>query len=350
MPPIGIVSTGSYVPSTVVTNEEIAGNAGVTAEWIVRKTGIHERRRAADHEATSDLAAHAARNALAQAGLHPEQLSYIVLATSTPDHPQPATASIVQGLIGATNAAAFDVNAVCSGFVYALTVAERLLAGGRQFGLVIGVDIYSRILDYTDRKTCILFGDGAGAVVLGPAEQGQGQGQGQGILETGLITHGDQHRLISVPAGGSRIPPSTESVEAGQHFFRMDGRGVRGFVHENLPAALHRLLDQAGVSADEVDHFIPHQANGVMLHEVWPELGLDRAELHLALKRYGNTGSGSVPITLDLVHRQGLLAEGDVVLLTGFGGGMNVGSALLRWGATACAAPARRTERLSLAG
>ncbi|MFJ8650543.1 3-oxoacyl-ACP synthase III family protein [Streptomyces sp. NPDC093546] len=343
MSTIGIVSTGSYVPSTVVTNEEIAGNAGVTAEWIVRKTGIHERRRAAGHEATSDLAAHAARNALAQAGLRPEQLSYIVLATSTPDHPQPATASIVQGAIGATNAAAFDVNAVCSGFVYALTVAERLLAGGDGYGLVVGVDIYSRILDYTDRKTCILFGDGAGAVVLGPA------GRDRGILETGLITHGDQHRLISVPAGGSRIPPSTESVRAGQHFFRMDGRGVRGFVHENLPGALHQLLDKAGVPAAEVQHFIPHQANGVMLHEVWPELGLDRAALHLALRRYGNTGSGSVPITLDLVHRQGLLAEGDVVLLAGFGGGMNVGSALLRWGATACAAPAR-TRRPALAG
>ncbi|WP_217510264.1 3-oxoacyl-ACP synthase III family protein [Streptomyces vilmorinianum] len=344
MSPIGIVSTGSYVPTTVVTNEELAGDAGVTADWIIRKTGIHERRRAADHEATSDLAAHAARGALAQAGLRPEDLSYIVLATSTPDHPQPATASIVQNLIGATNAAAFDVNAVCSGFVYALTVAERLLAGqpGNRYGLVVGVDIYSRILDYSDRKTCILFGDGAGAVVLGPAEEGKG------VLETGLITRGDQHRLISVPAGGSRIPPSAESVRAGQHYFRMDGRGVRGFVHENLPAALHQLLDTAGVPADEVQHFIPHQANGVMLSEVWPELGLDNAALHLALKRYGNTGSGSVPITLDLVHRQGLLAENDVVLLTGFGGGMNVGSALLRWGATPYARPARTA--LPLAG
>lgn len=346
MSSIGIVSTGSYVPTTVVTNEEIGGTAGVTPEWIVRKTGIHERRRAADHEATSDLAAHAARNALAQAGLRPEQLSFIVLATSTPDHPQPATASIVQGLIGATNASAFDVNAVCSGFVYALTVAERMLSGQPEgeYGLVIGVDIYSRILDYTDRKTCILFGDGAGAVVLGPVDKGLG------VLETGLITRGDQHRLISVPAGGSRIPATAKTVEAGQHFFRMDGRGVRGFVHENLPTALHQLLAKAGISTSEVDHFIPHQANGVMLTEVWPDLDLNNADLHLALKRYGNTGSGSVPITLDLVHRQGLIGEGDVVLLSGFGGGMSVGSVLLRWAPTAHSRAALQREPLLLTG
>ncbi|MFD7710573.1 3-oxoacyl-ACP synthase III family protein [Streptomyces sp. NPDC059785] len=328
---VGILSTGSYLPSTVVSNTEIARDAGVTPEWIARKTGIEERRRAADHQAASDLAVSAAREALEQAGVHPGELSYIVLATSTPDHPQPATASIVQGRIGATKAAAFDVNAVCSGFVYALTVTERMLSSqpGHGFGLVIGVDVYSRILDYSDPKTCILFGDGAGAVVLGPVPRHQG------VLESSLATHGDQHALIRVPAGGSRIPLTAAALEAGQHFFRMDGRRVRDFVQENLPEHLARLTSGTDVPLADVDHFVPHQANGVMLADVWPKLSLSNAAMHLTLERYGNTGAASVPITLDEVHRQGLLSEDEVVLLSGFGGGMNVGSVLLRWAATA---------------
>jgi 3-oxoacyl-(acyl-carrier-protein) synthase III len=340
--PIGIVSTGSYLPEQVVSNRTIAEGAGVTEEWIVRKTGIRERRRAAGHEATSDLAAEAARSALDQAGLGPEDLSYIVVATSTPDHPQPATSSIVQGLLGATRAAAFDVNAVCSGFVYGLAVVEKLLRGDRPggYGLVVGADIYSRILDYSDRRTAILFGDGAGAAVLGPVPSEQG------VLQTSLLTRGDQHHLISVPAGGSRAPASARTVDDGGHFFRMDGRGVRDFVQRNLPGAVHGLLEQAGVPVGAVDHFLPHQANGVMLAEVWPELGLDAATLHLALERYGNTGSASVAITLDLVHRAGLLAEDDLVVLAGFGGGMSVGAALLRWAPTRFAAPSRpRADR-----
>jgi 3-oxoacyl-(acyl-carrier-protein) synthase III len=328
--PIGIVSTGSYLPEQVVSNEEIARTAGVTDEWIVRKTGIRARRRAAAHEATSDLAAAAALDALRQAGRRAEDLAYIVVATSTPDHPQPATASIVQGMIGAVNAAAFDVNSVCSGFVYGMAVVERLLRGdgdGR-YGLVIGADIYSRILDYTDRKTSILFGDGAGAVVLGPVPEDRG------VLGTSLLTKGDEHGLISVPAGGSRLPASAATVEDGSHFFRMDGRGVREFVQSNLPDAVHGLLAKAGIPGDQVAHFVPHQANGVMLAEVWPELGLTSATLHLALEHYGNTGSASVPITLDAVHGAGLLADGDTVVLSAFGGGMNVGTTLLRWAPT----------------
>lgn len=328
--PIGIISTGSHLPATVVENEEVAQQAGVTAEWIERKTGIRQRRRAAPREATSDLAAAAAEQALAQAGLTADQIAYIVVATSTPDHPQPATASIVQSLIGATNAAAFDVNAVCSGFVYALTATERILRAEPEgsYALVIGADIYSRILDHSDRKTAILFGDGAGAAVLGRVPDGQG------MLASSLLTRGDQHELISVPAGGSRHPASADTLAAGAHYFRMDGRGVRSFVQENLPAAVHGLLDKAGLERHQVDHFVPHQANGVMLGEVWPELGLGSSAFHLAMELYGNTGSASIPITLDLIHRQGLLAEEDIVLLSGFGGGMSVGSALLSWAPT----------------
>ncbi|MFI9270684.1 3-oxoacyl-ACP synthase III family protein [Kitasatospora sp. NPDC052896] len=340
--PIGILGTGSYLPENVVGNEEVARHAGVTDEWIVRKTGIRERRRAADHEATSDLAAAAAGAALEQAGVRPEQVDYVVVATSTPDQPQPATAGIVQHLIGAVNAAAFDVNTVCSGFVYALTVVERMLRADRDgggYGLVIGADIYSRILDYSDRKTAILFGDGAGAVLLGPVDTGQG------LFGSSLLTRGDLHQLIGVPAGGSRQPASARTLAEGGHFFRMDGRGVRAFVHDQLPAALHGLLGKAGIAADAVRHFVPHQANGQMLTEVWPALGLGSADLHLAVERYGNTGAASVPITLDLVHRRQLLAQEDVVLLAAFGGGMAVGATLLRWAATRYAGRPRQHVR-----
>ncbi|WP_405881677.1 ketoacyl-ACP synthase III [Streptomyces sp. NBC_01136] len=360
-PPIGIIGTGSYLPATVVDNDEVGAAAGVTAEWIEHKTGIRQRRRAAPHEATSDLAAHAARRAMEQAGLTPDQISYVVVATSTPDHPQPATAAIVQHLIGATRAAAFDVNSVCSGFMFALTAAERMLraeAAGEDgpcgngpsangpsvngpsangpYAVVIGADIYSRILDGADRKTAILFGDGAGAVVLGPVPSITGG------ITTSLTTRGDQHHLISVPAGGSRHPASAATLAEGAHYFTMDGRGVRGFVHENLPGAIRELLAKAGVRGREVRHFVPHQANGVMLAEVWPDLGLDAARMHLALAHHGNTGAASVPITLDLAHRRGLFAEGDLTVLSAFGGGMSVGSALLRWAPTRHARPARQ--------
>ncbi len=343
--PIGILGTGRCLPSIRVSNDEIAARAGVTSEWIEQKTGIRQRRRAAAHEATSDLAAAAAGRALAQAGRRAEQVSHIVVATSTPDHPQPATASIVQHLIGATGAAAFDVNSACSGFVFALTIAERLLHGdpGDGCALVIGADIYSRILDYTDRRTAVLFGDGAGAAVLGPVPEGQG------IVATSLLTRGDQHELITVPAGGSRRPPSPHTVEDGQHFFRMDGRGVRGFVADHLPAAVHQVLDKAGIPAAHVDHFVPHQANGVMIGDIWPSLGLGAAACHLCLEQYGNTGAASVPITLDLVHRDGLFAVNDVVVLSGFGGGMSVGSAVLRWAPTQSARQFRSRESVDSA-
>ncbi|WP_063774840.1 3-oxoacyl-ACP synthase III family protein [Kitasatospora azatica] len=326
---IGIVGTGSYVPENIVSNEEIAAGAGVTADWIRSKTGINQRHRAADHEATSDLAAEAARRALRQAGLTADQVSFIVVATSTPDHPQPATASLVQNLIGAHRAAAFDLNAVCSGFLYALTVGTQMLKAGTDpeapYGLVIGADIYSRILDYSDRKTAILFGDGAGAVVLGPVPAGLG------VVETALIGRGDQHQLIGVSAGGSRNPATARTVAEGEHFFRMDGRGVRGFVQEALPAAVDGLLTRAGLPAEQVKHFVPHQANGVMLGEVWPELGLENARMHLTVDQHANTGAASVAITLDDIHRQGALRRGELVMLAGFGGGMNIGAALLRW-------------------
>ncbi|WP_100839689.1 3-oxoacyl-ACP synthase III family protein [Kitasatospora fiedleri] len=329
-PAVGILGTGSYLPERTVPNEEIAPAAGVVPEWIENRTGIVARRRAAPHQATSDLAALAATRALAAAGLPADRIDVIVLATSTPDHPQPATASIVQHLIGAGQAAAVDVNAVCSGFVYALAMAEGLLrVRGGGHALVIGADVYSRILDYSDRRTAVLFGDGAGAVVLGPVAADRG------LLHTVLRGHGDEHRLISVPAGGSRTPPSESTVREGGHFFRMDGRGVREFVSAELPQAIAELLRENGLSPEQIDHFVPHQANGEMLRSLLPSLGLPESALRLTVREFANTGSASVPITLDAVFASGELRPGQLVLLAGFGGGMNVGLTLLRWGVDA---------------
>ncbi|MGW0532090.1 3-oxoacyl-ACP synthase III family protein [Streptomyces sp. NPDC003032] len=320
----GILGTGSYLPSRTVGNSEIATRTGVTEEWILRKTGIRTRRYAADHEATSDLAAHAARAALADAGIRAGQLSYIVVATSTPDHPQPATAAIVQKLIGADDAAAFDVNAVCTGFLFALNAAYRMVPDDG-YGLVIGADIYSRIINPTDRRTAVLFGDGAGAVVVGPVEVPGG------LLGTNLRTFGNLHRTIEVPVGGSRLPARHHGPNDPAHFFAMQGRAVRDFVAEQLPVAVKEILQSTGTRPDDVRHFVPHQANGQMLQEIAPTLGLDNAMHHLVVEDTANTGAASVPLTLDLVHRQGELKSGDSVLLCAFGGGMSIGATLLRW-------------------
>ncbi|MFE7858594.1 3-oxoacyl-ACP synthase III family protein [Streptomyces sp. NPDC057403] len=327
---IGILSTGSYLPKNEVGNEEVAQRAGVTAEWIERKTQIRSRRYAAEHEATSDLAVKAAERALEQARLTARQIDYIIVSTSTGDFPQPPTSYLVQHGLGAYGAACFDVNVVCSGFVYALALAHSLVATRPDARvLVIGADVYSRILDFTDRRTAILFADGAGAAIVGAVPEPYG------ILATDLASRGDAHHLIRVEAGGSRKPASPQTLAAGEHFFRMDGRGVRDFVAEHVPPALLALAGKAGVDIGAVDHFVPHQANGVMLGDVVEATGLGAARTHRTLIKYGNVGSASVPVALDEAHRTGALSTGDLVLLAGFGGGMSIGASLLTWGTAA---------------
>ena len=327
---VGILGTGSYLPSAVVTNADLSARVpGADPDWISRKTMIEARRYAADDEAASDLAAHAAHAALDDAGLHPAEIDFLIVSTSTGDMPQPPTATLVQGLIGAERAACFDINVVCAGFVFALALAESLITvnpGAR--ALVIASDVYSRILDFTDRRTAVLFGDGAGAVVVGAVPDGYG------IIERELVSRGDAAGLIQVKAGGSRMPASPFTVVNGAHYFRMDGRGVRDFVNDGVPPALELLLKRAGVTTGDVHHFVPHQANGMMLRDLVVEAGLERAVTHLTLDRYGNVGSASVPVTLDEAARGGAFRDGDLVLLAGFGGGMSVGACLLRWGPT----------------
>lgn len=307
-----ILGTGSALPARSVGNAEVGEPAGVDAAWVAAKTGIRRRRWAAPGELTSDLAVAAARRALRSAGLRPEHVGVIVLATSTPDQPQPPTAAAVQHRLGAASAAAFDVNAVCSGFVFALAAAHGMVAGGDRCALVIGADVYSRIVDRTDRRSAILFGDGAGAAVLGPARDGRGGGD----TALRLHTFGAHRDLIRVPPGG---------------WFTMDGRAVRGFVRDRVPGLVHRFLADRAVPPDAVAHLVPHQANGVMLDELAAALDLPAATVHRTVETYGNTGAASVPVTLDHAARAGRIRPGERVLLLGFGGGMAVGMALLTW-------------------
>jgi 3-oxoacyl-[acyl-carrier-protein] synthase-3 len=326
-PRVGILGTGSYLPEHEVTNEALVERVtGVAPEWIARRTQIEARRFAAPDEATSDLATKAAVAALDRAGIAADRVDYVIVATSTGDSPQPSTASLVQHAIGAYRAAAFDVNAVCAGFVFGLALANSLVATRPDaIVLVVAADVYSRILDLGDPRTAILFGDGAGAAVVGavPAPYG--------LVDLELATRGDRHDLIHVKAGGSRLPASAETVANGDHFFRMQGRGVRHFVLAEVPPVLEELVKRAGFAPTDVDHFVPHQANGTMIQELVEAAGLQDARTHLVLNRYGNTGSASVAIALDEAARSGALRAGELVLLAGFGGGMSVGAALLRW-------------------
>lgn len=331
---VGVLGTGSYVPSHIVSNDEVGAPAGVDHDWIFGKTGIRNRRWAKPDEATSDLAVIAGRAALESAGIRADQLSLIVVATSTPDQPQPPTAAVVAGELGADHGtAAFDVNGVCTGFLFALTTAQTMLAAtaGEGYALVIGADVYSRILNPEDRRTTILFGDGAGAVVLGPSA-----GQERGVLANRLASYAADRHLIEVPGGGSRIPTTPDTLAAGLQYFTMNGRGVRDFVADNVPPAIRAFLAERDLTPADLAHFVPHQANGRMLETLSAELAVG-ADRPLSLttwttyEEYGNTGSASVPITLDRAARSGRLTAGDLVLLAGFGGGMALGLSLIRW-------------------
>ncbi|MFF1612322.1 3-oxoacyl-ACP synthase III family protein [Amycolatopsis sp. NPDC058278] len=324
----GILATGSYLPDDEVTNADLAKKVSVTPEWIEQRTLIKTRRYAAPDQATSDLAALAAKSALERSGIAADDIAYLIVSTSTGDFPLPPTAYVVQDAIGTRRAACMDINVVCSGFVYGVALARGLLATCPDgYALVVAADLYSRSLDYDDFRSSILFGDGAGAVVLGPVPPGYG------ILEMDLASRGDEHNLIRIEAGGSRLPSSAETVAAGGHYVRMEGHRVRDFVLEQVPPALRRLVARAGFDMDQVDHFVPHQPNGILLGKLAERLDVPQSRVHLTLGKYANVGSASVPVTLDDANESGALNDGDLVLLTAFGAGMAIGSCLLRWAA-----------------
>jgi 3-oxoacyl-[acyl-carrier-protein] synthase-3 len=314
-----IAGTGAALPPRRVTNAELAETVDTTDEWIVERTGIRARHLAGDGETTATLATEAARKALAAAGIEAGRIGLIVLATATPDQTFPASATLVQAMLGIDDCIAFDVAAVCTGFLYALSVADNMLKGGMaDHALVIGAETFSRILDWEDRATCVLFGDGAGAVVLSAAEGG-----GQGVLATKLHADGRHNHLLYVDGG----PSTTGTVGK----LRMKGKEVFRHAVTNLAAVLGETLAAAGHSVDEIDWVVPHQANKRILDATAKKLGLDPAKVVITVDQHANTSAASVPLALDTAVRDGRIKRGDLLMLEAMGGGFTWGAALVRY-------------------
>ena len=317
------VGTGSYLPTRVLTNAELAVSVDTTDDWIVERTGIRQRHIAADGELTSDLAVAAARRALDAAGMTSADIDLIIVATATPDQTFPACATVVQHKLGMAHGAAFDIAAVCSGFLYALSVADAMLvSGAAQTALVIGAETFSRLLDWTDRGTCVLFGDGAGAVVL-RAEESAGTNADRGILATRLHSDGRYNDLLFVDGG----PGSTGTVGK----LRMKGREVFRHAVVNLAAVMTEVLAAADLVVADVAWVVPHQANMRILEGTAKKLGLDPARVVIAVDRHANTSAASVPLALDAAVRDGRIARGDLLVLEAMGGGFTWGAAAVRW-------------------
>jgi 3-oxoacyl-[acyl-carrier-protein] synthase III len=325
---VAITGTGSYLPARVLTNADLEKMVDTSDEWIVSRTGIRERRVAAPNEASSDLGAAACRAALASAGLSPGDIDLIVCSTLSPDMPAPSTACFIQKELGAGRIPAFDVAAACSGFVYAMEVGRQLVAGGTaRRALVVAAEVSSRVTDYTDRDTCVLFGDGAGAVVIE-----RGKDPSHGVLAAKLFTDGAGWEMIHIPAGGSRAPASDATLKSRGHFFKMHGREVFKFVVRIIPAMIEEILGENGFTVDDVRLIIPHQVNYRIFQAAAERLGIADDRIYSNLARCGNTSSASIPIALDEAARSGGLKDGDLVLLLGFGSGLTWGSMLIRWG------------------
>lgn len=317
-----LCGTGSALPARCVTNAELAERVETSDEWIVARTGIRTRYIAGDGETTSTLAAEASRRAIAAAGLLPTDIDLIVLATATPDQTFPATATTVQALLGIDDCVAFDVAAVCSGFLYALTVADNMLRGGAaRRALVIGSETFSRILDWEDRTTCVLFGDGAGAVVL--ERQEVADADGAGILASRLHADGRHNCLLYVDGG----PSTTGTVGK----LRMKGQEVFRHAVTNLASVLLEALEAAGLAVDNIDWVVPHQANARILDATARKLGLDRDRVVVTVDSHANTSAASVPLALDAAIRDGRIARGDIVVLEAMGGGFTWGASVLRY-------------------
>lgn len=321
-----IVSTGSYVPEGRLTNKDLEAKVDTTDEWIFERTGIRERRIAAKDQATSDLALIAAQRALEAARIAPEEIDLIVLATSTPDMFFPSTACIVQDRLKATRAAAFDLSAACSGFVYALSVGEQFIRSGTYHKvLVIGAEVMTRLLDWTDRRTCVLFGDGAGAVLLSAAEADEG------ILSTHLHSDGSLWDLICVPGGGAAAPPSEKVLAEHLNTIKMKGNETFKAAVRNLEEVAWEALRANGFLPSDLAFVVPHQANLRILGAVADRLGVGMEQVITNLDRFGNTSAASIPLALDEAVRAGRIKKGSLLLFLAFGGGLTWASSLVRW-------------------
>jgi 3-oxoacyl-[acyl-carrier-protein] synthase-3 len=323
-----ISSHATYVPPRLLTNADLERLVETTDEWILQRTGIRERHIVDPGVATSDLAAEAAREAIRRAGLTPADIDFIVVGTTTPDMMFPSTACLVQTKIGAKHAWGFDLGAACSGFTYALTTAAQMVsAGGSEHALVIGADVMSSIIDYTDRTTCVLFGDGAGAVVVEASDDDR-----LGIIDFENFVDGSGGDALCMPAGGSLRPASKETVEQGLHYVKQDGATVFKFAVRNTEEAARRILDRNGVKPCEIDLFVSHQANRRIILSATEKLGIPQDKVVINIERFGNTTAGTIPLALNDAVEQKRLKEGDLLLLASVGAGFTVGTVLMRWG------------------
>jgi 3-oxoacyl-[acyl-carrier-protein] synthase-3 len=324
---VRIAGLSTYVPPRVLTNADLEKMVETSNEWILQRTGIRERHVVDPGVATSDLAAEAARGAMAQAGVAPRDIGFIVVGTTTPDTIFPSTACVLQHKIGATRAWGFDLGAACAGFTYALTTGMQMVASGaHDHALVIGADVMSSIIDYQDRATCVLFGDGAGAVVLAPADD----------LEPAIIDYaheidGSGGPALCMPAGGSRLPASHETVDKRLHYVKQDGQTVFRFAVRKTEEISRRVLSRHGLDPSEIDLFVSHQANRRIITAAADRLGLPESKVVINLDVYGNTTAATIPLALADAVRDGRLKRGDLVLLASVGAGFTVGAVLLRW-------------------
>ena len=323
--PVSVIGTGAYVPERVMTNAEMAKMVDTSDEWITSRTGIKERRLVSKNEATSDLAVKAAEEAIKDANLKPTDLDLIIVATITPDMQFPSTACFVQAALGAKNAVSFDISAACSGFIYALVVAQQFIArGAYKNALVIGGEVLSSVTDWEDRNTCVLFGDGAGAAVLGEVKSG-------GILSTYLGSDGTFTDMLMIPGGGSRNPTTNKTIENRFHYIKMRGNELFKLAVKTMADAAEEALKKAGLTSQDVDCVIPHQANARIISAVAKRVGLPDEKIYMNIDKYGNISSASLIIALCEAVKEKKIKKGDIVLLDAFGAGLVWGACVIKW-------------------
>ena len=323
-----IIGWGKYVPPNILTNEDLAKTVDTTDEWIRERTGIGQRHIASSKETTALMALHAARDAIEVADVNPAEIDLVIVATATPEYPFPATACLVQNALGAERAGAYDLEAGCSGFVYALSTAAGMIRGGMyNTVLVVGSETLSRVVDWNDRATCVLFGDGAGAIVL------RGSDEPGGVLASILGSDGSGGELLMVPGGGSKHPPGPETVLSKMHFIKMNGREVYRFATRVMASASRQVVEQAGWLLEEIDLFIPHQANVRIIDSAARALKLPPEKVFVNLERYGNTSAASIPIALCEAIDAGKVKAGDHLVMVGFGAGLTWASCAIQWSA-----------------
>lgn len=322
----GIIGMGHSFPEGILTNADLEKIVETSDEWITTRTGIKQRHKAADNEYTSQFGTKAARLALERAGLKPEDIDIIICATTTPDQIMPSTGALIQAQLGAVNAAGMDVFAACSGFLYGITMVESMIRTGQiRYALVIGAEVLTKYVDYTDRGTCVIFGDGAGAAVLGPVEEGKG------ILATKIRSDGRYEEQLYAPGGGTKLGTTHETIDNREHFFKMKGNELFKVAVRSMADISKEMLDRTGYTVEDVDIVIPHQANQRITDAVASRLGVPEEKVYSNIAQHGNTSSASIPIALDECIQSGKVKEGSLVLLTAFGGGVTWGGTVIRF-------------------